>query len=121
LAFTSASRYLDTTTLPTGEPSSHAGLMLRQRGFRPMPRIVVDNLTAILGDKEVVQRWWNVNAGDPKDQIHIVHVPAPRDTAVADAGAPEAALAAARPKIFAAQAVLGLSPGESRLSPEIAQ
>ncbi len=120
LAFTSASRFLDTTTLPTGEPTSHPGLMMRQRGFRPMPQIVVDNLKAVLGDKEVVERWWNVNASDPKDQIHIVHVPGPQGTAVASADGGEAALAAIKPKIFATQAVLGLSPGESRLAPEIA-
>src|SRR5581483_9382222 len=29
LCFTSSSRYLDVATLPTGEPSTHAGLMLR--------------------------------------------------------------------------------------------
>jgi hypothetical protein len=120
LAFTSASRFLDTTTLPTGEAASHPGIMLRQRGFRPMPQIVVNNLKAVLGPQEVVERWWNVNAGDPKDQLHVVHVPQPKETAVASAGSAAPALQVAKPKIFATQAVLGLSPGESRLSPEIA-
>ncbi len=111
LAFTSSSRFLDTTTLPTGEPSSHPGLMMRQRGFRPMPQIVVDYLATMLGDRQIVQRWWNINAANPKEQIHIVHVPT---------GPDGSALPGAKPKVFPALAVLGLSPGESRLSPEIA-
>jgi ABC-type antimicrobial peptide transport system permease subunit len=44
-----------------------------------------------------VQRWWNLNVGNPRDMIHVV-----ADGTV--------------PKVFASQAVLGLSPGESRLS-----
>ena len=40
LCFTSATRYLDTTTLPTGDPSAYGGVMLRQRGFRPLPEFL---------------------------------------------------------------------------------
>ena len=109
LCFTSASRYLDTVTLPMGVASSHPGLMLRQRGWRPMPAIVIDNVRAVLGARvaageapvQLVERWWNINAGDPKDQTHIV----------------AASNGNGAPRIFAAQAVLGLSPGESKLSP----
>src|SRR6185369_6557937 len=48
LCFTSATRYLDTTTIPTGVASSHPGLMLRQRGFRPLPTDLIDNLRPLL-------------------------------------------------------------------------
>ncbi|HEV7300123.1 MAG TPA: FtsX-like permease family protein [Tepidisphaeraceae bacterium] len=101
LCFTSSSRFVGTTALPTGVDSSHPGLMLRQRGFRPMPNIVLDNLRAVLGNQTpMAQRWWNVNASDPNEQIHVV-------AAGAD-GKP--------PRIFAAQALLGLTADESRVS-----
>lgn len=99
LAFTSSSRLLDTTTLATGEPTRYPGLMLRQRGFRPMPPAVLENLRATLGDRQVVQRWWNVNAGDPREQIHLI-----------------AGDGTDKPRLFAAAALLGLSPGESKVS-----
>jgi hypothetical protein len=51
-------------------------------------------------DRQIVERYWNVNAGDPKDQVHLV--------AMGADGAPI---------IYPAQAALGLSPGEARLSP----
>jgi hypothetical protein len=104
LCFTSASVYLDTVTLPTGVMPEHSGVMLRQRGWRAMPESVVDNLRAILGSKQLVSRWWNANATDPRDMVHLV-VPS------ASGGAP---------KVLPVQAVLGLSPGESSLS-QIAQ
>ena len=99
LCFTSATRYLDTVTLPTGIQPSHPGIMLRQRGWRMMPENVLANLRAVLGDKQLVIRRWNINAGDPKDQVHLVSVSADGS-----------------PHIYATQAILGLSPGESRLS-----
>ncbi|MFN4242200.1 MAG: FtsX-like permease family protein [Tepidisphaerales bacterium] len=99
LAFTSSSRLLDTTTLATGEPTRYPGLMLRQRGFRPMPPAVLENLRATLGERPIIQRWWNVNAGDPRDQVHIV-----------------AGDGSERPRLFAAAALLGLSPGENTVS-----
>lgn len=99
LAFTSSSRLLDTTTLATGEPTRYPGLMLRQRGFRPMPAAVIENLRATLGERQVVQRWWNVNAGDPREQVHIV-----------------SGDGTAQPKLFAAAALLGVTPGESKVS-----
>jgi ABC-type antimicrobial peptide transport system permease subunit len=102
LCFTSSSRYLDTTTLPTGTASTHPGLMLRQRGWRPMPIGVVDNIRPLVGGKRVVERWW-VSSFDPKDQVNVI---------AQDPGG--------KPRTFAAQAMLGLSPGESEVSPELA-
>lgn len=99
LAFTSSSRLLDTTTLATGEPTRYPGLMMRQRGFRPMPTGVLENLRATLGERQIIQRWWNVNAGDPRDQVHIV-----------------AGDGTERPRLFAAAALLGLGPGENTVS-----
>src|SRR5207248_4721325 len=75
---------------------------LRQRGYRPMPNEVLDNLRPLLGRKQMVERWWNVSAWDPKDQVNLV------------AGE-------TNPRVFGCQAILGLSPGESQLSPQIAQ
>ncbi len=100
LCFTSATRYLDTITLPTGASSDVSGILLRQRGWRPMPESAVDNLRSVLGSRAIVTRRWNINASDPKETIHIVAAGKP--------GAPA--------RVFAAQAVLGLSPGESSLS-----
>ena len=97
LCFTSASRYLDTTTLPTGIASSYPGVMLRQRGYRPMPTEVIDNLRPLLGGKPLVERWWNVSAWEPKDQVDLV------------AGT-------TNPRVFGCQGILGLSPGEGQLS-----
>ena len=98
LCFTSSSRLLDTVTLPTGVQRTHPGLMLRQRGWRTMPESVIANLHAVLGDKQIVLRRWNVNAADPRDQIHVV------------------AGSGGNVRVQAMQAVLGLTPGESRLS-----
>ena len=105
LCFTSASRYLDTRTLPTGVPSRFSGLMVRQRGFRPMTGQLVANLTAALDDlyrrrgradhPTVVQRWWNVDPADPQDQLHVLR---------------------SKTSIVALPALLGLSPGESKVS-----
>jgi hypothetical protein len=113
LCFTSATRYVGTTTLPMGISSDHPGLMLRQRGFRQMPPNVVKNLRPVLegiegpsrGERVVVERWWNLNAGDPKDQLHVVATGPTADGS-----------AASKPRIFPSQAVLGLSPGESQIS-----
>ena len=56
LCFTSATRYLDTVTLPDGRAADgHRGIMLRQRGWRPMPENVLTNLRAGAGpDKQLV-------------------------------------------------------------------
>ena len=105
LCFTSASRFVGTTALPTGVDSAHPGLMLRQRGFRPMPPLVLDNLRAMLGSEaKFSQRWWNINPWDPNEQIHIV------------AGG-AAGLTGQPPRIFAAQALLGLTVDETAVSP----
>jgi hypothetical protein len=103
LCFTSATRYLDTTTLPTGVVSSHAGLMLRQRGWRPMPNNIADQVRALVDGRRVVERWW-ASSFDPKDMVHLV----------AGAGM-------TKPRVLAMQALLGLTPGERELTPGIAE
>src|SRR6202035_4297213 len=50
LCFTSASRYLDTSTLATGVPSQYSGMMIRQRGFHPMTGQMLMNLRGALDD-----------------------------------------------------------------------
>lgn len=109
LCFTSASRYLDTSTLATGVPSRYSGLMIRQRGFRPMSEQMLMNVAAALDQLYhrqnrtdhplIVEHYWNVNPIDPQDQIHIV--------------------ASAQSQV-ALPAILGISPGESQIS-DIAQ
>ena len=109
LCFTSSSRYLDTNTLATGVPSKYSGIMIRQRGFRPMTDQMLMNLSGALDDLYhhqnrddrplIVNRYWNVNPFDPQDQIHII---------------------AENHRQIALPAILGLSPGESQLT-DIAQ
>jgi hypothetical protein len=98
LCFTSAATYLDTTSLPSGVPSSHAGVMLRQRGFRSMPPMLVQSLRpvvrAAMGDRPIVERWWNVKQSDPREMVNV----------------------SSAEKVIGMPAVLGLSPGESQLS-----
>jgi hypothetical protein len=105
LCFTSATRYLDTTTLPAGLETSHAGVMLRQRGMRPMPTSLLDSLRPVLAsvlgrDVSVVERWWVVNAKEPREMVNLV----------APARGDEPTL------VIALAGLLGLSPGESNLS-----
>jgi ABC-type lipoprotein release transport system permease subunit len=107
LWFTSTSRFLGTTTISTGVASSHPGIMLRQRGYRPMPQLAADQLRAILADPalnlsnpRVVERWWAVSASDPKEEYNL--------SASAQPGQP--------PRTVGIEAVLGLTPGESELS-----
>ncbi len=105
LCFTSASRYLDTSTLATGVASKYSGLLIRQRGFRPMTQQMLMNLRGALEELYhrqkrtdqplIVERYWNVNPADPQDQIHIV---ASKETQIA------------------LPAILGLSPGDSQLT-----
>ncbi len=111
LCFTSSSSFLDTTVLPTGVSPQYAGLMLRQRGFRPMPPSTVQNLQVLLPDVQVIERWWNLNPTDPRDMIHIV-----ASNVIRPKGQPVAAKTPVDPRVFAAQAVLGLSTGESKIS-----
>src|SRR5207249_5006333 len=93
LCFTSATRYLETTSLPAGVKSSHAGIMLRQRGFRPMSPDVAESVRALVPGRSVVERWWNANPWDPKDVIHLTSSrPTPTET----------------PRLFPAVALLGL-------------
>ncbi len=102
LCFTSASRYQSTISLPTGVDSQYAGLLLRQRGFRQMPREALDSLRAAYPKLTFVERWWNINAGEPKDQVHLVAGGVPVDGKA--------------PRVVPVQALLGLSPGESGIS-----
>lgn len=105
LCFTSATRYLDTTSVPAGVSASHPGVMLRQRGFRPIPAEILDGLgpvtEAVLGRQAaIVQRWWNLSASDPREMVNLV---APGTEGAA-------------PRVVALAALLGLSRGESNLS-----
>ena len=102
LCFTSASRYQGTISLPTGIDAQYPGLLLRQRGFRSMPREALDGLRAAYPDNLFVERWWTLNAADAKDQVDLV------------AGGPAVDGQAAR--VIGVQSLLGLSPGESLLS-----
>jgi len=95
LCFTSTSRFVGTTSLPTGIASSYPGILLRQRGFRPMAPIVADQLRAVLGRTQVVQHWWAVSAAEPKEQYDLVGTAS---------------------RVIPVQAILGLSPGESDIS-----
>ncbi len=103
LCFTSASRYLDVIEQPTGVPSSHPGLLIRQRGGRPLQPVTLQNLQAVLGDsaiagkRQLVQRWWNINPSDNREVLHVVPTNATG-------------------RMFSARAALGLTPGESNLS-----
>jgi hypothetical protein len=100
LCFTSSTRYLETVTLPTGVASSYPGVMLRQRGYRPIPEAMVENLRPLLGEHRLVERWWNANPARPREVTHIIYAPA--------GGGPA--------RVADATALLGLSPGESGLS-----
>lgn len=97
LVFASASSFRSTKSLPTGVSSDHPGLLLRQRGYRPMPIDIVSELGVIFPKAQIVERWWNTNAGDPNEMNLIVAEGAARKT-------------------LGLQALLGLSPGESKLS-----
>ncbi len=107
LCFTSSTRYLDTTSLPTGATAGHAGVMLRQRGYRPMPEQALSTLAATLPGvvpdvlPTVVQRWWVLNAWDTKDMIDLT--------------AGGVAVDRRAPRVLSVRAALGLSPGESSL------
>jgi len=102
LCFASASTVIDTISLPISAAPTAPSLMLRQRGFRPMSAGALESLSAALPGRTLVQRWWNINALDPSEDIHVVMIP----SAHADRG----------PAIFSSPAILGLSPGEGRLS-----
>jgi hypothetical protein len=130
LCFTSASRYIGTTSLPTGVATSHRGIQLRQRGFRPMPGPIVSNVQAVIGDPKIrlVERWWNLSPSDIKEQVLITsdgvgaNSKMPPGDSLWDGregrSTPTAAQSAAPGGMasVAVQALLGLSPGESELS-----
>jgi hypothetical protein len=114
LCFTSASRYVGTTSLPTGVATSHSGIQLRQRGFRPMPGPIVPNVQAVIGDEKVriVERWWNLSPTDVKEQVHITAETAAKYPPMSDDRMRFRGLS----RSVTVQALLGLSPGESELS-----
>jgi hypothetical protein len=105
LWFTSTSHYLGTTTVSTGVATPHPGVLLRQRGFRPIPPVLTDQVRTVLADPalklgavpRVVERWWATSSVDPKEAYNLV-VP----------GSPS--------RTTSVPGVLGLSPGESELS-----
>ncbi|MGC4032054.1 MAG: hypothetical protein QM754_10035 [Tepidisphaeraceae bacterium] len=102
LCFTSTSRYQGVISLPTGIDSQYSGLLLRQRGFRTVPREALDSLRAAYPDKLFVERWWTLNAADPKDMVNVV--------------AGGQAVDGRPPRVIGLQSLLGLSQGESQLS-----
>ena len=146
LCFTSSSKYLDTTTLPTGiATAGNHGVMLRQRGLRPMPLGVTESMSAVVGSGGVklVERWWNTSSAEPKDQIALMALPSPSPrtrgegrgegsgeksevrSQKSEGGPLTPALSPSTgrgsesvepPRIAPMQAMLGLSPGESRLT-----
>ena len=102
LCFTSSSRYQGTVALPTGVDASYPGLQLRQRGFRPMPGEIVDSLAAVYPGVNFVQRWWTLTP-DSKEMVHLV--------------AGGAGVDGKAPRVVAMQGLLGLTSGETDLSP----
>jgi hypothetical protein len=83
LCFTSTAHYVGTTTIPTGMKTSHPGISLRQRGYRPMPAILASQLRAVLADPvmkldkvDVVEHWWAVSSSEPKEQYNLSSVAA---------------------------------------------
>lgn len=102
LCFTSTTRYVGTAVDSTGVETSHSGMLLRQRGFRPMPEIAAEQIRAVLADPElklpappvVVERWWAVSTSEPNERYNL----------------------SGPAKTVALPAILGLSQGESRLS-----
>jgi ABC-type lipoprotein release transport system permease subunit len=79
-------------------------MQLRQRGFRPIPEILPDQLRAVLADPKlklptkpnVVERWWAVSTSEPNEQYNLSTAESARTIAI--------------------PAVLGLSPGEAAIS-----
>lgn len=118
LCFTSATRFVETTSLPTGVETRRPGIMLRQRGFRPMPDAVLDQLRCALPEvrQAMAARWWNANAADPREQLHLVASSSSSSSSSGSGGSVNAA-----PRVVAVPALLGLSPGERAVSPEIPQ
>ena len=115
LCFTSTTRYVGSTATPTGIESAHAGILLRQRGFRPISAILPDQLRAVLADPAlkldatptVVERWWAISTSEPNEQYNLTAIsPSP---ATPEEGRGEGIT-------ISVPAVLGLSPGESKLS-----
>ncbi len=102
LCFTSSTRYLDTTRTAVAPSAPYTGILLRQRGFRPMPPAVAENISTVLSTRGItaplIEQWWNVNPADPNEQLNLV--------AVSGKDAPH---------ITPVAAVLGLSPGASTL------
>jgi hypothetical protein len=103
LVFASATSFRGTQKLPAGIASDHPGVMMRQRGFRPMEQALVSDLQAVLAGDEVwrkvveeknrkrqpgepeikalatkphvgiAERWWNISAAEPNEQVNLVY------------------------------------------------
>ncbi len=99
LCFASGSTSRSTTSLPVGLTADGPGVVVRQRGFRPLGEEIIDRLKAVYPDKQFVQRWWNVSAAEPNVRTMLV------------AEQPDGT-----PKVVMLRGLLGLSPGESKLS-----
>ncbi len=116
LCFTSSQSYLDTIALPTGTSSDgRHEVLLRQRGFRPIPPDIVDSIAATIGSNAtLIPRWWNVSSADPKDHIALLaNAPSPR--AREDGGGAGSAMDA--PRVVAIRGLLGLSPDDDAIDP----
>jgi len=78
----------------------------------------------LLNGQRAVERWWNVNPAEPKDQVHVIASggamggpPMSSDPGVTERhGRAAHGTSGKPPRVFASQAVLGLSPGESQIS-----
>jgi hypothetical protein len=102
LCFTSSSRYQGTIALPTGVDAGYPGMHLRQRGFRPMPIEAAESLAAVYPNLKFVERWWTVTP-ENKEMVHLV--------------AGGIGVDGKTPRVVPMQALLGLTPGETGLSP----
>lgn len=108
LCFTSTKHYIGTTTESTGIAATHPGVLMRQRGYRPMPAVLPDQLRAVLADPAlkvnapaVVENWWAVSTLEPNERYNLIsHFQDQNEI----------------PKTATIPAVLGVSAGESKLS-----
>src|SRR5439155_24431463 len=99
---------------------------LRARGYRPLAEVIVQNLDPLVGQRTLVQRWWNANPSEPRDAINIVAGGSENEdgrwrmedgkggTSPSSILDPPSSFSS--PRVFASTAVLGLTPGESKLS-----
>ena len=99
LAFTSSTTYTSVSSLATGTSSDYPGVMMRQRGFRPIPPDLLESLAATFPDRQVVSRWWNLADGDENFKLYV------------EAGGGD------NVRVLSQRGALGVSPGEDQLTP----